>query len=74
MNVYLYGGRSRMEATESIIDGNGQAAVGQTYTIGVDKGVLIVAYPNQYVDTEFGFNYWLEADLRPAPGEETQPD
>lgn len=62
-----------MEATESVIPGNGQAAVGQTYTVGVDKGLLIVAYPNEnQQDTEFGFNYWLEASLKPAPGE--KPD
>jgi len=27
---------------------------------------LLVAYPNENVDTEFGFNYWLEAELKPA--------
>jgi len=69
MNVYLYGGKSRFEATESIIDGNNQANVGQTYSIGVDKGILIVAYPNENVDTEFGFEYWLEAELKPTEGQ-----
>jgi len=36
MNVYLYGGKSRFEATESIIPGNNQAKVKETYSIGVD--------------------------------------
>ena len=69
MNVYLYGGKSRFEATESIIPGNNQANVGQTYTVGVDKGIMIVAYPNEGVETDFGFEYWLEADLKPAEEE-----
>lgn len=46
MNVYLYGGKSKFEATESLIYNNEQAAVGQTYSIDVDKGILVVAYPN----------------------------
>lgn len=71
MNVYVYGGQSRLTANETIIPGNGQAAVGQTYSVSVGKGLLIVAYPNENKqNTEFGFNYWLEASLKPAPGEE----
>lgn len=68
MNVYLYGGKSRTEATESIITGNSQVTVGDTYSISADKGFLVVAYPNLGKDTEFGFNYWLEAELKPAEG------
>jgi len=48
--------------------------VGQTFSIGVDKGFLIVAYPNEGKQTEFGFNYWLEAEIKPAPGEETKEE
>jgi len=47
MNVYVYGGKSRMEATESLVIGNQQATVGQTFSIGVEKGFLIVAYPQE---------------------------
>ena len=67
MNVYIYGGPSRFEATKSIIPGNEQAEAGVTYEIGVENGLLIVAYPNEDMETEFGFNYWLEADLKPEP-------
>lgn len=66
MNVFIYGGTSRKEATQSVIAGNQQASEGSTYTIGADKGFLIVAYPNEVVSvqsgqTDFGFNYWLDA-------------
>lgn len=70
MNVYIYGGNSRYEATESIVPGNDQITVGETYSIGVDKGFLIVAYPNENVETEFGFNYWLEAEIKPVETDE----
>lgn len=65
MNVYLYGGKSRFEATQSMIPGNNQANIGQSYSIGVEKGIMIVAYPNEDKETDFGFEYWLEADLKP---------
>ena len=74
MNVYIYGGKSRFEATESVIYENEQATVGETYSINVDKGFLVVAYPNMYKDTEFGFNYWLEAELKPEPGSQPAVD
>lgn len=70
MNVYLYGGKSRFEATQSMIPGNNQATVGQSYSIGVESGIMIVAYPNENKETDFGFEYWLEADLKPVEGEE----
>lgn len=70
MNVYLYGGKSRFEATESMIAGNNQATIGQTYSIGVESGIMIVAYPNEDQETDFGFEYWLEADLKPEEGDE----
>lgn len=51
-----------MSATESLISGNEQASVGQTYSVDVYSGFLVVAYPEEGVsNTEFGFNYWLEA-------------
>lgn len=71
MNVYIYGGKSRMTATESIIAGNAQASAGATYSIGVDKGFLVVAYPTEGgAIGEFGFNYWIEADLKPAESDD----
>lgn len=74
MNVYIYAGKSKMEATESVVLGNEQASVGQTYSVSADKGFLIVAYPNENKQTEFGFNYWLEAEVKPAPVEEKEEE
>ena len=35
---------------------------------------MIVAYPNEGVETDFGFEYWLEADLKPVEGEEEESE
>lgn len=67
MNVYLYGGRSRKSAYENITNGNIQATLGLVYNISAYRGFLIVAYPNKNVDTEFAFDYWVEALYMPPP-------
>ena len=59
MNVYVYGGPNRFDATESVVGGNAQAVVGRNYTVDATKGMLIVAYPNEYVQTEFEFKYYI---------------
>ena len=59
MNVYLYAGKSRSEATESMIEGNEQVKIGKNYTIEVTSGMLLIAYPNKDQDTEFEFKYWV---------------
>ena len=51
MNVFIYGGQSRFDATESIIKDNMQAEAGKTYTFDATQGILVVAYPNKDVDT-----------------------
>ena len=62
MNTYIYGGLNRLEAKESLIQDNEQATFGTTYSVGIDKGFLVVAYPNEGTAyTEFGFSYWVEA-------------
>jgi len=60
-----------MDATESVIAGNAQASAGATYSIGADKGFLIVAYANESSNGEFAFNYWLEAELKQAESDES---
>lgn len=72
MNVYVYAGLSRLDAVHSVIPDNVQAQVDSTYTIGVDKGFLIVAYPNQDQETEFGFEFWTNAVLKPEDGSEDE--
>lgn len=74
MNVFIYGGASKREATESIIDGNQQVTVGETYSIDPSKGFVVVAYPNENVATEFAFNYWLEAEIKPVEPEVTDDE
>ena len=59
MNVYIYGGQSRFDATESIVKDNMQAVVGKNYTFDATQGILVVAYPNKDVDTQFEFKYWV---------------
>jgi len=74
MNVYLYEGKSRFEATEALVTGNSQAVVGETYSVDADKGVLVVAYPNYMMETVFGFNYWVEAEAKPGHGQVLNTD
>lgn len=61
MNVYLYGGESRFNATQSIVEGNEKVEVGREYSIEYKKGMLLIAYPNYLVDTELEFDYWIGA-------------
>lgn len=46
MNVYIYQGASRDEATKSIVEGNEMPEVDKVYEIDVSEGILVVAYPN----------------------------
>jgi len=66
MNVYIYGGQSRNQATESITENNEPIELGKTYSIDYQKGFLVVAYPNYGKPTEFEFTYKLEA-TKPDP-------
>lgn len=59
MNVYIYGGSSRFNATIPLVKDNEPIETGKTYTIDANDGMLIVAYPNHEVDTEFEFVYHL---------------
>ena len=61
MNVYLYGGPSRTQATKSVIEGNLPVELGKTYHVDYDLGFLVVAYPNEGKATEFEFTYRLAA-------------
>lgn len=73
MNVYIYGGKSRLTAFENVTANNSQAVMGTPYNISAYRGFVVVAYPNKDKDTEFAFNYWAdvvssedEEDLKPA--------
>lgn len=61
MNVFIYKGElgERHSAKESIIPSNAQVELDKEYMIPVDKGMLIVAYPNKDKTTEFSFTYWI---------------
>lgn len=60
MNVYLYSGNSRRNATESIVKGNDKVQLNVNYTIEVEKGFLLIAYPKENVHTDFEFEYWVD--------------
>ena len=47
MNVYIYGGKSRDNATEKIIDFNDQIQLNKEYSIDYNMGMIIVAFPNK---------------------------
>ena len=46
---------------------------GLVYNISAYRGFLVVAYPNKNVETEFAFDYWVEALYLPAPKPELPP-
>lgn len=60
MNVYIYGGRSKASAFESVTVNNSQVELGNVYNISAYRGFVVVAYPNENKDTEFAFNYWAD--------------
>ena len=61
MNVYIYGGKDRFSATESIVVNNSQPIVNKSYKVDMDTGVLVIAYPNKNQRaTELQFIYWLD--------------
>ena len=62
INVYIYGGRNRFHAAIPITRDNELAKVGANYTTGLDTGYLVVAYPEEGVETELEIEYWV-ADL-----------
>lgn len=72
MNVFIYGGNDRYNATTPIMgtDMNKMVVAGKNYSVPVETGILIVAYPNENVDnTEFEFNFMVEAgELNEAKG------
>ena len=55
MNVYIYGGLNRFEATINVIPNNVQAYAGENYYINYNIGMVIIAYPNEGVETDFEF-------------------
>jgi len=59
MNVQIFGGKSRDEATKSIVKNNWQVEVGKEYSIDYTEGILVVAYPNKDQTTDFEFTYWI---------------
>ena len=59
MNVYLYGGKDRFSANIPIINNNEPVKIGSNYTISTDTGMLLIAYPNNNVKTDFEFKFWV---------------
>ena len=58
MNVYLYGGKTRAEATISVVEGNAQLEIGKSYYTTVENGGLLTALPSlDKPTTEFEFEY-----------------
>ena len=53
MNVYVYGGKDRFNATKKIVEYNDQIEENKEYSIEYNQGMLIVAFPNQNQVTNF---------------------
>ena len=79
MNIYVYGGLNRFEATTNIIPQNTPAEAGDTYHINYEMGMVVIAYPNENAETDFEFRYKLigfvkemEEDIIPSPEEDEE--
>jgi len=62
INIYMYGGTSRDNATEQVVDNNGQAELGVEYSVALDSGILVIAFPNEEDDKMLlALDYWVDA-------------
>lgn len=64
MNVYIYEGTSRDSATKSLVSSNRMPTVGATYSVSASSGIMIIAYPNEDVETDLQFEYWVTAPVK----------
>ena len=60
MNVYVWEGLSRDEARQPVVEGNRQPVVAERYWVPVSSGFLVVAFPDEDVETELEFEVWVE--------------
>ena len=58
INAYIYQGNDRFSANVSIIENNTAMEVGKNYTVPYKEGMLLIAYPDKDVETEFEFEYY----------------
>jgi hypothetical protein len=72
MQVYLYGGSSRAEATISVVEDNKRLEAGKSYYTTVESGGLLTALPSLgETDTDFEFEYSVTAT--PPPKSDNMP-
>lgn len=67
LNVYLYGGISRLEAKDSVTEDNEQVTLDELYEIDTDTGFLLVVYPTDASQSDFEFSYGLVGYTLPKP-------
>ena len=58
MNAYVYQGMDRYSATEDV-NGNAILETNWDYAVSLEKGMLLVVYPNKDSETEFEFEYFV---------------
>ena len=72
IDVYIYIGKSRSSAYQNGTVDNKPAEVGKTYKLKSDQeqGFIVIAVPRELQrDTEFSFNYWVQAEKIALPEE-----
>ena len=58
--MYLYGGKNRSKSLNSVTFKNKAVKEGKEYSVPKNMGLLIVTIPNQEIDTELDFEYWID--------------
>lgn len=67
MNVFIYEGDAgkRENALGSLVEDNAQVEIDKEYSVDIDKGIMVIAYPNKDKSTEFSFTYWFAPVIQP---------
>ena len=66
MDIYIYQGKDRANAKESIIPLNAQAAVGMQYSAPGDSGILVVAFAKKGRNLPAGDFEFAYGEVPPA--------
>ena len=71
MNVHIYEGRRGNASHYSLVENDMPPAINQKIQVKYGSSLLVIAYPNKDMDTEFMFTYSLK---RPQKEEEEEPE
>ena len=60
LNVFIYEGIERANSSKMLVEDNRQAAIGVNYSVPIESGILVIAFPDKDKSTSFEFEYFIE--------------